>query len=185
MPWPLEVVQLFSNWPVCIVLGNKRREKFSTSEQVSDISANTSCQILLGALTVKPHAETETQRFSRHPFVCAVWPFRTACFMNENKKMLDGNLPVIPRPRFLHHGFRQPLATCMRKKTSKSLSLRELEPFQKFTSPLRNLQFHCEYVSLWEGLSEHGGLSPLRGLSAGAISGLQPSSLRGERRSVG
>ena len=34
-------------------------------------------------------------------------------------------------------------------------------------------------------MSEHGGLSPLRGPSARAISGLQPSSLRGERRSVG
>ena len=57
-----------------------------------------------------------TQRFSRHPFVCAVWPFRTACFMNENKKILDGHLPVIPRPRFMHHGFRQPFAVCMRNK---------------------------------------------------------------------
>ena len=57
-----------------------------------------------------------SQRFSRHPFVCAVWPFRTACFMNENKKILDGHLSVIPRPRFLHHGFRQPLALCMSKK---------------------------------------------------------------------
>ena len=27
-------------------------------------------------------------------------------------------------------------------------SLRELEPFQNFTIPLRNLQFHCKYVSL-------------------------------------
>ena len=126
------------------------------------------------------------QRFSRHPFVCAVWPFRTACVMNGNKKILVGHLPVIPRPRFLHHGFRQPLALCMRKKkTSKSVSVRELEPFQNFTIPLRNLQFHCKYVSLWEGLSEHGGLSPLRGPTAGAISGLQPSSLRGERRSIG
>ena len=30
------------------------------------------------------------------------------------------------------------------------------------TVPLRNWQFHCKYVSLWEGLSKHGGLSPLR-----------------------
>ena len=35
--------------------------------------------------------------------------------MNENKKILDGHLPVIPRPRFLHHGFRKPLTLCMRK----------------------------------------------------------------------
>ena len=77
------------------------------------------------------------------------------------------------------------LALCMRKKTSKSVSLRELEPFQYFTIPLRSLQFHCRYVSLWEGFSEHCGLSPLRGPSAGAISGLLPSSLRGERQSVG
>ena len=105
--------------------------------------------------------------------------------MNGNKKILDGHLPVIPRPRFLHHGFRQPLALCMRKKTSKSLSLPELEQFQKFTIPLENLQFHWKYVSLREGFSEHCGLSPLRDPSAGAISGVQPSSLRGERRSVG
>ena len=57
-----------------------------------------------------------TQRFSRHPFVCAVWPFRTASFMNENKKILAGHLPVIPRPRFFHHGFRQPFALCIRNK---------------------------------------------------------------------
>ena len=43
----------------------------------------------------------------------------TACFMNENKKILDGHLPMIPQPRFLHHGFRQPLALCMRKKNFK------------------------------------------------------------------
>ena len=89
-----------------------------------------------------------SQRFSRHPFVCAVLPFRTACFMDGNKKILDGHLPVIPRPRFLHHGFRQPLALCMRKKSSKSLSHPELEPFQKFTIPLENLHFHWKYVSL-------------------------------------
>ena len=88
------------------------------------------------------------QRFSRHSFVCAVLPFRTACFMNGNKKIFDGHLPVIPRPRFLHHGFRQPLALCMRKKNVESLSHPELEPFQKFTIPLENLQFHWKYVSL-------------------------------------
>ena len=39
----------------------------------------------------------------------------------ETKRILDGHLPMIPRPRFLHHGFRQPIALCMRKKkTSKS-----------------------------------------------------------------
>ena len=52
------------------------------------------------------------------------------------------------------------------KKTSKSRSHPELEPFQKFTIPLENLQFHWKYVSLWEGFSEHCGLSPLRGPSA-------------------
>ena len=46
---------------------------------------------------------------------------------------MDGHLPVIPRPRVFHQGFQQPLALCMRKKTSKSLSLPESEPFQKFT----------------------------------------------------
>ena len=35
-----------------------------------------------------------------------------------------------------------------KKKTSKTLSLPELEPFQKFTIPLENLQFHWTYVSL-------------------------------------
>ena len=83
-----------------------------------------------------------TQRSSGHPFVCAVWPFRTACFMNGNKKILDGHLPVTPRPRFLHNGFRQPLALCMRKKNLEKPFLHELEPFQKFTIPLENLQFH-------------------------------------------
>ena len=54
----------------------------------------------------------------------------------ETKKILDWHLPVIPQPRFLHHGFRQPLALCMRKKKRQkafpSLSL----------SPFKNLQFH-------------------------------------------
>ena len=72
-----------------------------------------------------------------------------------------------------------------KKKTSKSLSLPEIEPFQKFTVPLVNLQSHCEYLSLREGFGEHCGLSPLRGPSAGAISGVQPSSQRGQRQSVG
>ena len=63
--------------------------------------------------------------------------------MNGNKKILDGHLPVIPRPRFLHHGFRQPLALYMKKKKRrKAISLPELEPFQKITIPLENLQFH-------------------------------------------
>ena len=81
--------------------------------------------------------------------------------------------------------FGNPLLYVWGKKASKSLSLPELELFQKFTILLENLQFHWKYVSLWEGLSEHCGLSPLRGPSAGAISGVQPSSLRGEQRSVG
>ena len=77
------------------------------------------------ALQVPPTSDTcrsvailmnSSQRFSWHPFVCAVGPFRTACFMNGNKKNLGWHLPVIPQPRFLHHGFRQPLALCMRKK---------------------------------------------------------------------
>ena len=63
----------------------------------------------------RPQKIAFTQRFSRHPFVCAVLPFRTACFMNGNKKILDGHLPGIPQRRFLHHGFRQPLALCVRK----------------------------------------------------------------------
>ena len=74
-----------------------------------------------------------------------LWPFRTACFMNENKKSWMGTLvPVFKRPRFLHHGFRQPLALCMRKKKSKSLSLRPwvravsklYNSIEKFTIPL-------------------------------------------------
>ena len=105
--------------------------------------------------------------------------------MNGSKKILDGHLPVIPQPRFLHHGFRQPLALCMRKKNVEKPSLPELEPFQKFTIPLEILQFHSKYVSLREGFSEHCGLSPLCCPSAGGISGVQPSSLCGERRSVG
>ena len=126
------------------------------------------------------------QRFSRHLFVCVVLPFTTACFMNGNKKILDGHLPVIPRPRFLHPWLSAtPCSMNAKKKTSESLSHPELEPFQKCTIPLENLQFHWKYVSLWEGFSEHCGLSPLRGPSAGAISGVQPSSLPGERRSVG
>ena len=41
-----------------------------------------------------------------------------------------------------------PCSMYKKKKTSKSLSLPELEPFQKFTIPLENLQFHWKYVSL-------------------------------------
>ena len=42
---------------------------------------------------------------------------------------------------------------------------------------------HCGLLR--EGFSEHCGLSPLCGPSVEAISGLQPSSPRGERRSIG
>ena len=41
-----------------------------------------------------------------------------------------------------------PCSVYERKKTSKSLSHPELEPFQKFTIPLENLQFPWKYVSL-------------------------------------
>ena len=68
-----------------------------------------------------------------------------------------------------------PCSMYEKKKTSKSLSLPELELFQEFTIPLENLQFHWKYVSLWEGFSEHCGLSPFRGPSAGAISSVQPA----------
>ena len=105
--------------------------------------------------------------------------------MNGNKKILDGHLPWSHHHDSCTMAFGNPLLYLWEKKTSKSLSLRELEPFQTFTIPLENLQFHWKYVSLWEGFSEHCGLSPLRGPSAGAISGVQPSSLCGELRSVG
>ena len=75
--------------------------------------------------------------------------------------------------------------TYEKNRKRRSLVLRELDPFQNFAIPLRNLQFHCKYVSLWEGFSEHCGLSPLRGPTAWAISGMQPSSVRGGRWSVG
>ena len=73
-------------------------------------------------------------------------------FYEWKQKILEGHLPVIPRPRFLHHGFRQPLPLCMRKKMSKSLFLPELEPFQKFTIPLENLQFHWSMYPYERGL---------------------------------
>ena len=53
-----------------------------------------------------------------------------------------------------------------KKQKAKKSSHRELCPFQNFAIPLRNLQFHCKCVSLWEGFSEHCGLSPLRCPSA-------------------
>ena len=58
-------------------------------------------------------------------------------------------------------------------------------PKRRFFALLKVVRYRnksgLQFVSLGEGFSEHCGLSPLRGRSAGAISGLQPSSLRGER----
>ena len=106
----------------------------------------------------------------------------------ETKKSWMGTFPWSHDHDSCTMAFGNPLLYVWeKKKTSKSLSLRELEPFQNFTIPLKNLQFHCKYVSLWEGFSEHGGLSPVRtrGQTAWAISGWQASFLRGERRNVG
>ena len=68
--------------------------------------------------------------------------------MNENKKILDGHLPVIPRAQFLHHGFRQPLALCMRKKKR-----RKAFPSPSYSS-FKNLQFH------WRIYNSIGSMCP-------------------------
>ena len=82
--------------------------------------------------------------------------------------------------------FGNPLLYVWEKKDVNKPSLPELELFQKFTIPLENLQFIGSMYPYERGsVIEHCGLSPLRGPGAGAISGVQPSSLRDERRSVG
>ena len=64
------------------------------------------------------------------------------------------------------------------KKTLQSLSHPELEPFQKFTIPL-------EVCVLMRGVQRALWFVTSSWSECGAISGVQPSSLRGERRSVG
>ena len=83
--------------------------------------------------------QRQTQRFSRHPFVGAVWPFRTAFFMHENKKNLGLAPSRDPTTTILAPWFSAtPCSMYEKKKTSKSLSLPELELFQKFTIPVEN-----------------------------------------------
>ena len=82
-------------------------------------------------------ARIHSDSLSRHPFVCAVWPFRTACFMNgSKKKSWIGTFPWSHDHDSFTTAFGNPLLYVWEKKTSKSLSLPELEPFQKFTIPL-------------------------------------------------
>ena len=76
----------------------------------------------------------------------------------ETKKSWMGTFPWSHDHDSCTMAFGNPLLYVWEKNTSKSLSHPELEPFQKFTIPLKNLQFHWKYVSLWEGFSEHCGL---------------------------
>ena len=50
------------------------------------------------------------------PFCMRGLTIQNRVFYEWKQKILDGHLPVIPQPRFLHYGFRQPLALSMRKK---------------------------------------------------------------------
>ena len=84
----------------------------------------------------------------------------------ETKKSSMGTFPWSHDHDSCTMAFGNTLLYVWEKKHVESLSHPELEPFQKFIIPFENLQFHWKYVSLWEGLSEHGGLSPLRGPSA-------------------
>ena len=78
-----------------------------------------------------------------NPFVCADRPFRTACFMNKNKNNLGWAPSRDPTTTILAPWLSAtPCSMYEKKRTSKSLSLPELELFQKFTIPLENLQFH-------------------------------------------
>ena len=87
--------------------------------------------------TQRPPPIRPSQRFSRHPFCMRGLIIQNRVFYEWNqKKILDGHLPVIPRPRHLHHGFRQPLALCMRKKKR-----RKAFPSVSW-SRFKTLQFH-------------------------------------------
>ena len=61
----------------------------------------------------------------------------------ETKKSWMGTFPWSHDHDSWSMAFGNPLLYVWEKKTSKCLSLPELEPFQQFTIPLENLQFHC------------------------------------------
>ena len=81
-----------------------------------------------------------TQRCSRHPFVCAVWPFRTACFMNENeKKSWMGIFPWSHDHDSCTMAFGNPLLYVWEKKKPVE------KPFPSVSySRFKTLQFHWE-----------------------------------------
>ena len=89
------------------------------------------------------------------------------------------------RTRFLHCDLTWPRASRTKKQKAKKSSLSWVKSVSKICNSIGEFTIPLEYVSLWEGFSEHCGLSPLRGPSPWAISGLQQSSVRGEWRSVG
>ena len=68
--------------------------------------------------------------------------------MNGNKKNLGWAPSRDPTTTILAPWLSATPCSMYEKKTSKSLSLRELEPFQKFAIPLRNLQLHCIKVCI-------------------------------------
>ena len=80
---------------------------------------------------------------------CAVWPLyarfdhsEPRVLWMETKKSWIGTFPWSHNHDSCTMAFSNPLLYVWEKKTSKSLFLPELEPFQKFTIPLENLQFH-------------------------------------------
>ena len=86
------------------------------------------------------HEKWSEHSDSRHSFVCAVWPFRTACFKNGKKKNLGWAPSGDPTTTILAPWLSAtPCSMYEKKKRRKAFPLRKLEPFQNFTIPLRNL----------------------------------------------
>ena len=82
------------------------------------------------------------QRFSRHPFVCAVCHSKPRVLWMEIRRSRMSAFLTSYAHAFCTVTWRDLVLHVRKNRKRRSLVYRELYPFQKFAIPLENLQFH-------------------------------------------
>ena len=82
------------------------------------------------------------QRFSRHPFVCAVCHSKPRVLRMEIRRSRMSAFLTSYAHAFCTVTWRDLVLHVRKNRKRRSLLYRELYPFQKFAIPLGNLQFH-------------------------------------------
>ena len=89
----------------------------------------------------KNHA-VRAQRFSRHPFVCAVCHSKPRVLWMEIRRSRLSAFLTTYAHAFCTVTWRDLVLHVRKNRKRRSLLYRELYPFQKFAIPLENLKFH-------------------------------------------